>query len=89
MLQKLDIQPEPYEVVKPFSVVVRSSENDFVASFIDANLSASGDTLIEAVDNLKDIIIGTFKVLSKHNESKLGKIPIRQRQILQNFMREV
>lgn len=80
--------PEPYEVVNPFHVVVRLEDEQYIASFFDANLSASGDTQQEAVFNLKDIIIGSFEILTMTNKSKLGPGPAQQRAVLEKFIRK-
>lgn len=78
--------PEPYEVVKPFHVVVRFQEKEYIASFFDANLSASGDTQMEAIVNLKDIITATFDILTTENEEELGPGPLQQKKVLGEFM---
>jgi len=80
--------PEPYEVVKPLHVVVRLQDDQYIASFFDANISASGDTQYEAVVNLKDIIIGTFEILTTTDEQRLGPGPLRQREVLTEFVRK-
>jgi len=80
--------PEPYEVVKPFHVVVRLQEDQYIACFFDANIGASGDTQYEAVVNLKDIVVGTFEILMATDERKLGPGPLRQKGILGEFVRK-
>lgn len=81
------LAPEPFEVVKPLYVSVRVEEDQYIASFFDANLSASGDTREEAVLNLKDIISTTFEVLGTMDESELGPGPLQQRKVLEEFVR--
>ena len=81
------LSPEPYELLRPFEVVVRKCDDQFLATFYDANLSASGDTDIEAVSNLKDIIIGTLEVLLEHDESHLGPGPRQQLEVLASFIK--
>ncbi len=81
------LAPEPYEVIKPLYVVVRAEEDQYIASFFDANLSASGDTREEAVLNLKDIIATTFEILGTMDESELGSGPLQQRKVLDEFVR--
>jgi len=81
------LAPEPYEVIKPFHAVVRAQGQDYTATFFDANISASGDTQSEAVLNLKDIIVGTFEILSMKDENELGPGPAQQRQVLQESIR--
>lgn len=82
------LAPEPYRVVKPFHVVVRCQDDEYIASFFDANLSASGDTGEEAVANLKDIIVGTFEILRGVEENEFGPGPLQQRHVLEEFMRK-
>jgi len=81
------LAPEPYEVIKPFQVVVRAADGEYIASFFDANLSASGETQAEAVLNLKDIIAGTFEILAGMNDAELGPGPLRQKRTLEEFVR--
>ena len=80
--------PEPYEVVRSFNVVVRKSDEDFIATFFDVNLSASGSTEAEAITNLKDIIIGVFEVLIEHDEKNLGPEPLRQLHVLKTVLKK-
>lgn len=81
------LAPEPYEVIKPLYVSVRVEEGQYIASFFDANLSASGDTREEAVLNLKDIIATTFEILGTMDESELGPGPLQQRKVLEEYVR--
>ena len=78
--------PEPYKVVKPFHVVVQARHDEYVASFFDANLSASGTTEAEAIFNLKDVIVAVFESLAEHHENKLGPGPARQLHVLREFV---
>jgi len=77
--------PEPYDVVRAFSVVVEPIDDEFTATFYDANLSASGDTTTEAVSNLKDVILSTFELLA--TEEKLGVAMARQKAVLGSIIR--
>jgi len=80
------LAPEPYEVIKPFHAVVRVQDQQYVATFFDVNISASGDTQSEALLNLKDVIVGAFEMLSMKDEDELGPGPTQQRQVLQEFI---
>lgn len=82
------LAPELYEVVKPFHAVVRYQNEQYIASFFDANLGASGDTQAEAIFNLKDIITGTFEIVTTVDESELGPGPLQQRKVLEQFIRK-
>ena len=80
------LAPAPWEVLKPVMVVVRAMGDEYVASFFDANLSASGDTPEEAVANLKDIIAAVYEILADHDEKQLGPGPSRQLHTLREFI---
>lgn len=82
------LAPEPFDVVRPFHVTVEPYEDEYRASFVDANLSAFGETRAEAVWALKDIIAATFEVLSDLGEKKLGPGPARQFRVLREFIRK-
>lgn len=79
--------PEPYELIKEIKAVVQPVEDEFVATFFDANINASGGTQQDAVANLKDIMLGLLEVLEEEPEAKLGKEPARQLAILREFIR--
>jgi len=82
------LEREPYEVIKPFQAVVRVQGEDYIATFFDANLSASGETQAEAIYNLKDVIVGVFDILDIKDESELGPGPAQQKKTLQEFIRK-
>jgi predicted RNase H-like HicB family nuclease len=77
--------PEPFELMKPFSVVVEPIDSEFTATFYDANIAASGETPAEAISNLKDVIVSTFELLTA--EKKLGAAMERQKAVLNSFIR--
>lgn len=79
--------PEPYEVLKPFHAVIQARDDEYVASFFGANLSASGATQEEALFNLKDVILAVFESLAKHDATELGPGPTKQLQVLKEFVR--
>ncbi len=81
------LSPEPYDIYKPIHTVVRKQGDEYIATFYDANLSASGDTDTEAIYNLKDIIVGTFEILSSHERIDLAPGPARQLDVLESFIR--
>ena len=44
------------KILRPIVATISSNGQDYIASFKEANISASGDTVEESVENLKDII---------------------------------
>ena len=82
------LTPEPYQIIKSFHGVVQVQGDQYIATFFDANISASGDTQAEAVFNLKDMIVGAFEILNSREEDKLGPGPAHQRKVLQEYIRK-
>ena len=81
--------PEPFEVIRPFSVVIQPNGDDFIATFFDANINASGETQEEAFAALKDVLLTTFQLLQRRPDSQLGPGPRRQRAVLAAVIRKV
>lgn len=80
------VAPEPYEILRPIHVVIHASEEDYVASFFDANVYASGDTEEEALRNLASRILDAFDTLSEEPYDTLGPEPQRQLTVLREFV---
>jgi predicted RNase H-like HicB family nuclease len=80
------LAPEPVELLKPIQIVVQQSGEDYIATFFDANINASGETQEEAVANLKDLIVGSFETLEAIS-GKLGPGPSRQLAVLSQFLK--
>lgn len=79
------LTPRSVTLASPILAVVQPEDGVFVASFVDANLNASGDTQQEAVEMLKDVITQTYRILAK-NEAALGSEPARQLTVLREFI---
>lgn len=81
------LSPEPFEVIKEIKAVVRPADYEFVASFFDANVNASGCNENEAVENLKEMLVSRFEQLDALPPKKLGPGPARQIAVLREFIR--
>jgi hypothetical protein len=79
--------PEPFELRRPVSVVVRPSGDSYLASLFDANINACGETAQDAVANLRDLILALFIRLRKEPKERLGKVPARQLAVLEGLLR--
>jgi hypothetical protein len=79
----------PYEVVRPFTVVLAASDEGFEACFYDANISSYGDTENEAIENLREVLLDSFDRLNELKDSELGPGPKRQKEILNALIRRV
>jgi hypothetical protein len=71
---------------KAFFIVVQRDEDDYLATFFDANISASGESDVEAVDALKEIMIAKYLKFLELGPEKLGREPTRQLEILKAVM---
>ncbi len=81
-----DLAPANVQVIKPILAVVQEDDEAFVVSFVDANLNASGETQLEAIEMLKDVIASSFQILVG-KEAILGDEPKRQLAVLRHFVR--
>jgi hypothetical protein len=62
--------PEPYRVKKPIPIVVRPHEGEFLASFLDANVNASGEREQEAFAAVKGLMLDMLDHLGR--QTRLG-----------------
>lgn len=81
------LAPEPFELLKDIPVVIQRSDDEYVASFFDANINASGGTETDAVANFKDVLLAVFERLEKEPTERLGPGPARQLAVLREFVR--
>ena len=82
------LAPAPYEVIQEIPVWVRPEDDSYVASFVDGNVNASGETVNDAVDNLKDVMTALLESLGSLSKRRLGKGPARQLAALRAFIRK-
>lgn len=79
--------PEPFELLKEIKAVVQRSGDDYLASFFDANVNVSGCNEVDAIENLKDMLLSRFDYLLGMPAEKLGPGPARQFAVLRQFIR--
>lgn len=58
---------------------------EYIATFVEANISVTAETLETSVDDLKNRIVSLYRFYSK-NEKSLGKLPARQFAILKDII---
>ena len=64
--------PEPFDLLKEIKVVVRSCDDEFLATFFDANVNASGCNETDAVNSLKEMLLRRFDYLDRMPTEKIG-----------------
>lgn len=69
---------------KAIEANVRPSNDSWVASFFDANVHASGETEIDALDNLKGMLVDMLQSLTKIERSRLSRELQRTLEVLSN-----
>jgi hypothetical protein len=79
--------PEPFDLLKEIKAVVQRSGDDYMASFFDANVNVSGVNEVDAIENLKDMLLSRFDYLDQLPPEKLGPGPARQIAVLRTFIR--
>jgi predicted RNase H-like HicB family nuclease len=82
------LEPEPYEILRPFTAVVTEEESEFLASLFDLGIFASGDTEEEAIANLKGTLLDTVDRLNELPDTRLGKGPLRQKNLLNKSVKK-
>lgn len=81
-----DFAPEPYRVLDPLKIVIIEKDSQYTASHLQSNIHASGDTWIEAIDNLKSLILDIFEILTSEPEENLAIKAQNQRAILKTYI---
>ncbi len=81
------LAPEPYDLIKEINVVLQPSDDEYVASFFDANVNATGCSEADALDSLKEMLISRFEYLESLPPEKLGPGPAKQLAVLRCFIR--
>lgn len=67
-------------------ILVKPNGDDYVVSFVDANIGATGETVPEAIESFKEIMAAMFRKLRSLQASALGPGPSGQLKILNDFI---
>ena len=73
-------------VLHPLPAMIKPESGVYMASLVDTDICASGESLAEAAENLKDIVVAKFRLFSR-KEAILGEQPRRQLGVLRQFLR--
>lgn len=72
-----------------FTVYATDKDQDvFLAEFVEAGVFASGDTPLEALEMLQDVMQMKHDHYHGTPDEKLGPLPLKQKSALQQFFRE-
>ena len=67
-------------------VSLTETSDGYIASFVEANIHSSGESELEAIDNLRTLITDFYTRLSGLAPSLLGPMPAKQFSILRSFI---
>lgn len=84
-----NILSDEVSLIRSFMAVVQRDEDDYIATFFDANISGSGESDVEAVDALKEIMVAKFLKFDSLGPDKLGRQPTRELNVLRTVMQRV
>lgn len=59
----MELSPGQIELIRPLTASVKTAKREYIARFDEADLEISGQTLDDAVSNLKSFIVETWKDL--------------------------
>ena len=81
----------PFKPIRPIPVSIyqdgdSNGDDCYIASFVEASISISGDTQQEALEGLREILVDTFRFYTV-NEGILGKHPKKQLEVLRKFIK--
>jgi hypothetical protein len=79
--------PPAFQMTGPVPVTVEGDGETFTATFVEANVSASGETEADAIANFKDTLMSSYELLEALPSRELGPLPSRQWEILQSVVR--
>jgi len=79
------LHPSGIVVQRPILASVYLDDGCYVASFVDANINGSGESILEAVEMLKEQISWTFSYYTE-NEGSLGEATAKQLAVLKEFL---
>jgi hypothetical protein len=80
------LEPEQFDLARDIPVVVRPTDDGYLATFFDANIGMTGGTREEAVGNLRLLLVDVFDELEK-KEGQLGPKLVRQLAVLRSFIK--
>ncbi len=74
--------PPPFHVRKHFFINLEQHGDDWLASWFDAGIFASGEHESDALANLKDIITAKYAIYERHSAAALGRSAAEQWMVL-------
>jgi hypothetical protein len=80
------LAPEPFELLSDIPVTIEGADGDFTATFYEASLGASGDTVAEAIANFKETLIRQYELFEELPAERVSNVAARQRDVIYGAM---
>jgi hypothetical protein len=85
-----ELSSNKYFLSSPISITIHQDYDDeYTATFSEAELSRSAETAKEAIEWLKSSIVTLYDLLKKRSPEQLGPLPLRQLRVLGKYLVEV
>ena len=82
-LQLTTLDPRPFTLNHPLTIIVEGDEDlGWVAAFYEASIAGSGETVFDAIEDLKDGIVGALNHVSRLPSELVGSFPRKQLAVL-------
>ena len=83
------LAPQPYRMLHQIPVTIKEDGDEFVASFTEASVSASGETEADAIANFKEMMLSLYEIFESTPVDRMGPLPTRQWNILRNVVQRM
>lgn len=81
-----DLNSQSYQLRAPIEVVIEEYDEEVVASWPEIETFASGNTVGEALADLKNQIVDLYEDLVHSDPESLGKLPLAWKRILSRLI---
>ena len=79
---------DQFTLTEAINISLNQVDDEFIASVVDVNINASGETFADALTNIMDMIVSLYQCLEKEPYNSLGPLPARQLAFLKSKIRK-
>jgi predicted RNase H-like HicB family nuclease len=87
--RRRDVMVDRSEAERDPQIAVEAVDDGYVATFTEAGIAMAGDTIEDAMSDLKSWLVDVFEHLTEMPTERLGPDLIRKREVLRTYMRRV
>lgn len=75
-------------VTKPIYLHLNVVDDDFYINWFDTGIATAGDSVQDAISNIKELISETYKMLLEFDDAELGLAMLQQKITLHSFLEQ-